>query len=62
MPVNGTMVDAGVACKFAETKRFNAVRFETRKRGFDERVRQTPVAKGLSRSLPSRDLTHRSPA
>jgi hypothetical protein len=56
------MVDAGVACKFAETKRFNAVRFETRKRGFDERVRQTPVAKGLSRSLPSRDLTHRSPA
>jgi hypothetical protein len=56
------MVDAGVACKFAETKRFNAVRFETRKRSLDKRVRQTPVAKSLSRSLPSRGLTHQSSA
>jgi len=52
MPVNGAVVHADVARKFAQTERFNAIRLKSRNCGLDKRVSQATVAKGLSRFLP----------
>jgi len=63
MPIDGAMIHASISRKLAQAERLGAICLEPRDRSIDQGLRQIPVAKGLTCSLPFRGhrCPHRAP-